>query len=91
MSTISHKPSTRVGDERRWAWLLEATEVWASIAISMIWLAVVFAAVSGSDIVSTTPGGTSSSVPSGVVVALAACIATWAVAKYGFGQRRNRD
>jgi hypothetical protein len=89
MSTISHKPSAGVRDERRWAWLLEATEMWASIAISMIWLAVMFAAVWGPDIVDATPGGSSSTVPSGVVVALAACIATWAVAKYGFGQRRS--
>jgi hypothetical protein len=91
MSTISHEPSTRVREAGSWSSQLSVTEMWAAIAIVAIWLAVLFSAVSGPNIVSTTPGGTSSSVPAAVAVALFASIATWAVAKYGFGQRRNRD
>jgi hypothetical protein len=34
-------------------------------------------------------GGDYSSVPSAVAVALFASLATWAVAKYGLGQRRK--
>lgn len=91
MSTISHEPSTRVREGHGWFSLLSVTQMWAAIAIVAIWLAVLFSAISGADIVSSTPGGTSSTVPSAVAVALFASIATWAVAKYGFGQRRTRD
>jgi hypothetical protein len=91
MSTISHEPSTRVREARSWSSLLSVTEMWASVAIVAIWLAVLFSAVSGPDIVSASNDGTHSTVPSAVAVALFASIATWAVAKYGFGQRRNKD
>ena len=64
-------------------------EMWAALAIVVIWLAVLFAAVSGSDIVNTSAGGDTSTVPSGVAVALFASLATWPVAKYGFGRGRK--
>ena len=80
MTAIPHEPS--VGGRRTsWLWI---TEVWVSLAISVIWLAVAVTALFGPSIDSTTPGGTTSSVPSGVALALFATIATWAVAKYGF-------
>jgi uncharacterized RDD family membrane protein YckC len=65
------------------------TELWASLAIVAIWLAVLFAAIYGGEFVSTTPGGNSTTFPSGVLVALFATIATWPVAKYGY--RRDRS
>jgi hypothetical protein len=68
---------------------LRITEVWASLAISVMWLAVLFDALFGPNITSTTPGGTSSSVPSAVAVALFATIGTWAVAKYVLRQREH--
>lgn len=71
--------------DSRLAWL-RITEMWASLAITVMWLAVLFDAVFGPNITSTTPGGTSSSVPSAVAVALFATIGTWAVAKYGLRQ-----
>jgi hypothetical protein len=58
-------------------------EMWASLAISVIWLAVLFVALLGPNIVSSTPGGTTS-VPSAVVVVVFAYLATHAVARYGF-------
>jgi len=63
--------------------------MWASLAITVMWLAVLFGAMFGPNITSTTPGGTSSSVPSAVTVALFATIGTWAVAKYGLRQRER--
>jgi hypothetical protein len=54
-----------------------------------MWLAVLFAAVFGPDIVTTDAGGGSSRVPSAVAVALFAAIGTWMVAKYGFGRGRR--
>ncbi len=85
MSVLPHQPSV----DSRYAWL-RITEMWASLAITVMWLAVLCDAVFGPDITSTTPGGTSSSVPSAVAVALFATIGTWAVARYGL-RPRERD
>jgi hypothetical protein len=86
MTTIPHEQS--VGGRRTsWLWI---TELWVSVAISVIWLAVAIDALFGPNITSTTPGGTTSSVPSAVGVALFATIATWAVAKHGFRGREHR-
>ena len=66
-------------------------EVWASLAIAAIWLAVACASIFGPDIV-TVQGGASGNVsraPSGVAVALFATIATWALARYAFRGRRD--
>jgi hypothetical protein len=64
--------------------------VWPSLAITAIWVVVALTAVFGPDITSSTPGGTTSTVPSGVVVGLFATIASWAIAKYGFRARGPR-
>jgi hypothetical protein len=62
--------------------------MWASLAIVAMWTAVLFDAVFGPDIVSTSgPGGSSTTIPSAVVVALFALIGTSTVARYGFGRR----
>jgi hypothetical protein len=84
MSAIPHEPSV----DSRYGWL-RITEMWASLAISVIWLAVLFDAIFGPNITSSTVGGTDSSVPSAVAVALFATIATWAVAKYGLRPRER--
>jgi uncharacterized membrane protein (DUF485 family) len=89
MSTISHEPSGVVQEKRRWSLQLLVPEMWASLAIIVIWLSVLFAAVFGPNIVNTSAGGDSSTVPSAVAVALFAFLATWVVARYGFRQERN--
>ena len=54
-------------------------EVWASLAICMIWLAVLFTAVYAPDIVTSSSGGSdTATIPSGFFVAL------FAVNAYGF-------
>jgi len=83
MTTIPHEPSRAVRERPRWMELVIA-EMWASLAIVTMWLAVLFDAIFGPDIVSSTPGGTSSTVPSAVAVALFAFLGTWVVARYGF-------
>lgn len=83
MTTISHEPVERAPEARRWRHLL-VPEMWASLAIAVMWLSVLFTSIYGADIVNTTVGGTSSSVPSAVVVAFFAFFGTWVVAKYGF-------
>jgi hypothetical protein len=66
--------------------------MWASLAISAMWIAVAVSAVWGTDSVSVNGGGTNSTtIPSGIVVALFATIGTWAVAKHGLGRRGHDD
>ena len=72
----------------------EATErarlqrtVWVSLAITAIWAAVVVAAAFGGDIVVYRRSARrrwDSSVPTGIPIAILACIATFVVARYGF-------
>lgn len=60
-----------------------ATAPWAALAITSMWVAVLFVGLFGGDIISETPGGTSSRVPAAVAVALIALIATVFVARWG--------
>ena len=87
MATMSHEPSRPVHERRRVSSQLFVPELWASLAIAVIWLAVLFDAVFGPDIVNHSAGGDSSTVPSAVAVALFAFLATWVVARYGFRKR----
>jgi len=75
MSSITHG-----GEPHDWFDVLKMRQIWASLTISTIWLAVLFASIYGSTIVSNYGQST---VPSGVVVAFFATIATWIVARYG--------
>jgi hypothetical protein len=89
MSTISHEPSVDAREKRGWSLQLLVPEMWASLAIVVMWLAVLFDAVFGPDIITSSAGGDHSIVPSAVVVALFAFLATWVVAKYGFRHERK--
>ena len=84
MTTISHEPTKGAEGRPTLVGVLSITQMWASLAIIVMWLAVLFAAVYGPDIVSNGVAGDRSIVPSVVVVALFAFLATWPVAKYGF-------
>jgi hypothetical protein len=89
MATIPHEPAAGrdVHGVR-----LAPTEMWASLAIVTIWLAVLFDAIYGPDIVTSSSGGSdSATIPSAVVVALFAFLATWPVAKYGFKHDDERS
>ena len=63
--------------------------MWAGLAITFMWVAVVFSAVFGPDIVSSNAGTSTTIIPSAVAVALFAAIASRGVAKYGFGERHD--
>jgi hypothetical protein len=84
MTTIPHEAPV----VRRQVPALFVRDMWPSLTIIAMWLAVLFDAIYGPDIVSTTVT-TTSHVPSAVVLALFAFFATWVVAKYGF--RRAGD
>ncbi len=84
MTTIPHE-SVRVAPEKqRWAVRLLVAEMWASLAIAVMWLSVLFTAIYGRDIVTVSAGGNNSTVPTVVVVAFFAFFGTWVVARYGF-------
>ncbi len=59
-------------------------EMWASLAIGVMWLAVLVSALFGPDFVSTTPGGSTTTIPSAIVIALFAVIGTSIMSKRGF-------
>jgi len=79
-------PSERV---RRYSRVL-VREMWASLAIISMWLAVLFDALFGPDYVSSNAAGTNTtSIPSAIVVALFAYLGTGVVARYGFERPRD--
>jgi hypothetical protein len=88
MSTISHLPAG-AAQEPGLASLLRVKEVWASLAITAIWIAVAVTSLWGPDFVGTSNDGNSTTIPSGIFVALFASVGTWAVAKYAFGRGRE--
>ena len=91
MTTIPHEPARVVQERPSWSELL-VPELWAALAIVVIWLSVLFAAIDGPNIVSHSAGGDHTTLPSAVALSLFAFIATWVVAHYGFGrQRKPRD
>ena len=89
MSAMSHGPSAALPERRGWSVRLLVPEMWASLAIGVMWLAVLFDAVFGPDLVSRSNDGNATTVPSAIIVALFAYLGTAVVAKYGFGGRRD--
>lgn len=91
MSSMSHPPGEVVPERRHWSVHLLVTEMWASLAITVMWIAVAVASVWGPDFVSSNGGGTNSTtIPSGIAVAVFATVGTWAVAKYAFGRKPDK-
>jgi hypothetical protein len=86
MTSVTHEPVRR--EQLSW-WQFFGPDFWPSLAIMVIWLAVLLDAVFGPDLVSNTVAGDHTTVPSAILLSAPAFFATWVVAKYGF--RRNRD
>jgi hypothetical protein len=87
MSTVTHSQPDVVSQTARRSGQLVVREMWASLAITAMWVAVVFAAIFAPDIVTSDAGGNRTTIPSGVAVGLFAVIGTRIVAKYGFGRQ----
>ena len=89
MATLSHQTSPGpLPEKKRVAMRLLVPEMWASLAIAVMWLAVLFDALFGPDIVSSNVT-TFTRVPSAVVIAFFAYLATRVVSRYGLGRSRK--
>jgi hypothetical protein len=87
MSTIAQHPPATTSEGSRWYERVRVPEMWAALAISMMWLAVLFAALFGPDFVSTSGNGSSATrIPSAIVVALFAYLGTRVIAQHGFAR-----
>jgi hypothetical protein len=85
MTSVSHGPAPYPRERPQWAEFLRIPEMWASLGIMMMWLAVLFDAVYGGSFVSTSGDGPySTTIPSAIFVALFAFLATASLAKYAF-------
>jgi hypothetical protein len=78
MSSISHSPA-----ERERTLSANVRNMWAAIAICVMWLVVMIDALWGPDFVSTS-GSSATRIPSAILLGLFAWFGTKAVAKYGF-------
>jgi hypothetical protein len=84
MTTIPHEPSHLVRETPSWSAQLLVPQMWATLAIVVIWLSVLFAAVYAGDLVSTSYLGDNTTLPSAVLIAPFAFLATWVVARHGY-------
>jgi hypothetical protein len=91
MTSLSQGPVPYAPERPHWSTFLRIPEMWASLAISTMWLAVLFDAIFGPDLVSTNADGSTTTIPSAMAVALFACIASGSVARRGFRRDRARD
>jgi uncharacterized membrane protein len=73
----------------RWAARLLVPEMWASVSIAVMWLAVLFVGVFAGDMTFNDASTGVTIIPSAVGVALFASIGTVAVARRAFGRRRD--
>ena len=87
MPTVSH-PVSDAPSESRGLRRFDVSEMWTSLAIGVIWLVVLADALFGPDIVISNASGFTR-LPSAIVLAFFAWLATRVVAKYGFDRSRE--
>ena len=90
MSTYSSQPSEPISDGRGLRLQVRVPEMWASLAIAVMWIVVLLDALFGPDIVANSATGDFTRVPSVIIVAFFAFLGTWVIARHGF-RRRGDD
>jgi hypothetical protein len=88
MATVTSQQPGAAAPERRRAprARTSASEMWAALAIAVMWLAVLVDALWGPDLVSNG-AVTFTRIPSAIFLAFFAWLATWVIAKHAFGGR----
>lgn len=86
MTSTTQNQSSTGSSRGDWASRLLVREMWATVAIVAMWVAVLFVGVYGGDATFHSVDSSWSSVPAGVLVALFAAIGTGSVAKRVFGR-----
>ena len=90
MTTISSEHPDAAPDRRALRTRLLVPEMWAALAISAIWLVVLVAALFGPDIISSNPANFTR-IPSAIIIAFFAWLATWVIARHGFVRRDDES
>ena len=91
MTLVADKPVEVQPGPKHWYDHLLVPEMWGTLAISVMWLAVLFDGIYGADILSVSNDGNSTRIPSAVLVAFFAFLGTAAVAKRAFGRKSGSD
>ena len=89
MSTMAHGPTTAGTEQSRWSSLRLIPEMWASLAITAMWVAVFTTAIWGPDAQFNGNDGSSSTIPTAIFVTVFAFLGTWIVARHGFRQQQK--
>jgi len=84
MTVLQGPPATATGENQVSVSWWRLSEIWGTLAIVVMWLAVLFDVVYGGDMHFNDSANGSSTVPSGVVVAICAAFATASVAKRAY-------
>ena len=90
MTTISSGQPDAAPARRARSSRLLVPEMWAALAISVIWLVVLVAALFGPDLVSSNVGSYTR-IPSAIIIAFFAWLATWVIARHGFFRRDDES
>jgi len=87
MAMMTHEPSAGTPIRQGIASRLLVPGFWATVSIVTMWLAVLFVGIFGGDMTFTNSSSQVTIIPSAVLVALFAMIATVSVAKRAFGRK----
>jgi uncharacterized membrane protein len=89
MSTTMQSKSSVRSPREGWGSRILVREMWATVAIVAMWVAVLFVGVYGGEASFHSVDSSSSTIPAGVLVALFAAIGTGSVAKRVFGRKSD--
>jgi hypothetical protein len=89
MTTMLNRPEVTGTKDVTRRGLLMMPELWGTVAIVAMWMAVLFDGIYGADFTSWNAGSQATTIPSAVFLALFACIGTVSVAKRVFGREQK--
>jgi hypothetical protein len=92
MTSFPHDAPIVLPERSDWSARILVPEMWACLAIVVMWLAVLFDAIFGPGLTVVNAETVQNlTIPSTFVLAPSAFLGTWAVARYGFGRRRKPE